>query len=105
MRPPRFPESSRGRLRWVIGESLVLAGVLLVWIGVALVLQFALTLIGLATVTLGFEALADPIVRAAHDTPLLWSAVSTLALITASLYAVARVGTLLIAHYRRATPE
>ena len=105
MRPPQFPDSGSGRLRWVIGETLILAGVLVVWIGIALVLQLALTVVALAAVTLGFEALADPIVRLANDSPLLWSVVSTLALVTASLYAVVRVGTVLIDNYNRATPE
>jgi hypothetical protein len=105
MRPPRFPTSGRDRLRWAVGECLVLASILLVWIGVALLVQLALTVVGFATVTLGLEALAEPIIRVTYRGSVLWSAVTALALVTATLYVVVRAGTILIAHYRRPASE
>lgn len=99
MRSPRFPASSRDRLRWAIGESLVIAGVFLFWLGVALVLMLVLNLLALLTVTLGLERWVDPFMRAVYEVDFLWSAVTSLSVISATLYVIVRAGTVLVDRY------
>ncbi|MFC7026699.1 hypothetical protein ACFQJ5_02385 [Halomicroarcula sp. GCM10025324] len=88
------------RLRWVLGEAAVLAGIFGFWLVLALavtVLLSALTVLlrifGIEQLQLVYELLAR--------VEFLWPLVVGLTFVTAALYTAARVGTLLIARYRR----
>lgn len=97
----RLPDTPRGRLRWALREGLVIAGILLFWLGVAVVLTGGLSLLSVALHVIGVDALrlvADLLLR----TEFLWPLVSAAAFATVGLYVVVRAGTLLIDHHRTA---
>lgn len=92
-----LPDSPRDRLEWAITESLIVAGILLFWVGVAAAVTVVTSLLALP-----FRALGSPI-------PLpfvgfsngLWAAVVPITVVTASLYVLVRAGELLIDYYRQ----
>lgn len=90
-----LPESPVGRLRWALGESLVIAGILLFWAVTAAVLWLSVTLLRVV-----FARLGAPTLRILYEllqrTDALWPAVSTLTIATTTLYVLVRSGTLLI---------
>ena len=102
MSPPTVPETPRARLRWALIEGSVIAGIVLFWLGVAVVLTGALSLLGFALQALGigaFHLVADLLRR----TGFLWPTLSAVAFATVGLYVVVRAGTLLIDHHRGGT--
>lgn len=99
MSTPTLPESPRERLRWALREGLVIAGILLFWLGVAVVLVGVLSLFSATLHLVGlraFHLVAELLERSA----LLWPAFSAIAFATVGLYVVVRAGTLLIDHHR-----
>lgn len=95
-----LPETPQERLRWALREGLVIAGVLLFWLGVAAVLTGVLSLLGVVLAMSGlrgFHLVSDLLRRAEF----LWPAFSAVAFATGGLYVVVRAGTLLIDHYRQ----
>lgn len=95
MSPPPLPETPRARLRWAIREGLVIAGIVLFWLGVAG--AFSLLTVGLHLVDVrATHLLADVLRRTAG----LWPAMTAVAAATTGLYVVVRAGTLLIDHHR-----
>ena len=93
-----LPETPRDRLRWALREGFVIAGIVLFWLGVAVVLVAGLSLLGLALRLLGtgpFHLLSELLRRTAF----LWPALSAVAFATVALYVVVRAGTLLIDHH------
>ncbi|MDZ7702366.1 MAG: hypothetical protein U5J98_10070 [Halobacteriales archaeon] len=88
------------RLRWAIRESLVIAGILLFWVGVAVVLVGLFSLLSVLLHVLGarpLHLLAELLERSAQ----LWPLFSGVAFATVGLYVVVRAGTLLIDHYQQ----
>ncbi|MEE6211401.1 hypothetical protein U3A55_14735 [Salarchaeum sp. III] len=90
-----LPDSIIGRLRWALGESLVVAGIFAFWILLAPALNTALGLLTRVLAALDVHA-----VYLLDDLTVLWPTVVPLAFVTAVLYTVVRAGTLLIDHYR-----
>lgn len=99
MSPPRLPEAPRARLRWAIREGLVIAGIVLFWLGVAVVVAgaFSLLTVGLHLVDVRATHLLADVLR---RTAVLWPAMTAVAVATTGLYVVVRAGTLLIDHHR-----
>lgn len=94
-----LPETARERLRWALREGLVIAGILLFWLGVAVGLVGLFSLLSVALHVTGlrpFHLVAELLRRSS----LLWPAFSAIAFATVGLYVVVRAGTLLIDHYR-----
>jgi membrane-bound ClpP family serine protease len=99
MSAPTLPETPRERLRWALREGLVIAGILLFWLGVAVVLVGLFSLLSVTLHLVGlrpFHLVAELLQRSAF----LWPAFSAVAFATVGLYVVVRAGTLLIDHYR-----
>lgn len=97
-----LPATPGGRIRWALPEGLVIAGILLFWLGVAVLLTGVLSLLSVSLHVLGIDALrlvADLLRR----TGFFWPALSAVALATVGLYAAVRAGSLLIDHYRVTT--
>ncbi|NIQ57977.1 MAG: hypothetical protein GWN71_32775 [Gammaproteobacteria bacterium] len=94
-----LPESPRGRLRWALRESLVIAGVLLGWLALGVALLALGGLLGLTLHVIGLRPLRLVAV-VLERSAVLWPAFSAVAFATVALYVVVRAGTLLIDHYR-----
>ncbi|QDX39639.1 hypothetical protein [Salarchaeum sp. JOR-1] len=90
-----IPDSLVGRLRWALGESLVVAGIFAFWILLAAALNTALGILTRVLAALNVHA-----IYVVDDLAVLWPTVVPLAFVTAVLYAVVRAGTLLIDQYR-----
>lgn len=99
MPPQQLPDAPAGRLRWALAESLVIAGILLVWTGVAALLWVGLTLLRVVLARLGAESLRL-LYELLQRVELLWPAVTRLVVATTALYVVVRAGTLLIDRHR-----
>ncbi|MFB6353873.1 MAG: hypothetical protein ABEJ92_07275 [Halobacteriales archaeon] len=95
MPPHQLPDAPAGRLRWALDESLDVAGILLVWAGVAALLWVGLTLLRVVLARLGAESLRL-LYELLQRVDLLWPAVTWLAVATTALHVVVRAGTLLI---------
>lgn len=93
-----LPETPRGRLRWAIDESLIFLGILVFWIVVVGVVTVLL-----AVLALPYQLLGGPVFRPLVEIARLggdaWAAVLPLTVVTSSLYAIVRGGTLLIDYY------
>lgn len=99
MPPHQLPDGPWDWLRWALAESLVIAGILLVWAGVAALLWVGLTLVRVVLARLDAESLRL-LYELLRRVELLWPAVTALVLATTALYVVVRAGTLLIDRYR-----
>ncbi|WP_049924689.1 hypothetical protein [Halopiger djelfimassiliensis] len=99
-----LPDSPLGRLEWAFRESLVIFGILLLWVGVAIVATLATRIFGItveATIELIGGQAVPPMAELLRLTEHLWEAVVPITLVTATLYVLVRAGTLLIDHYHR----
>lgn len=96
-----LPETARGRLRWALHESLVIAGVLLIWLAIGVALLGLAALLSLALHVVGLRPL-HVVAELLERSAVLWPAFSAVAFATTALYVVVRAGTLLIDHYRSA---
>lgn len=95
-------ELSRGvrqRLKWAIWEGAVIAGILVFWIVVSLVLITVLSLIAALIRTFQLAPLRI-VYEFVGRSGAIWSVVIPLASATTGLYALARVGTILIDRYQ-----
>lgn len=104
MLPASLPASPADRLRWALREGLIIAGILLFWLAVAVLLVGLLS--GLSSVLhfIGlrpFHQIAELLERSVR----IWPAFSSIAFLTAGLYTVVRAGTLLIDHHHAAVRE
>lgn len=97
-----FPRPFRARLRWVVRESLLVAGIFLFWIGIALLLLAVLGIVAVLIRELRLEPLRF-VYEFASRRELVWAAVTQLALATTGLYVLVRAGTVLIDRYRAST--
>lgn len=95
-----LPETPRDRLRWALREGLVIAGILLFWLGVAVVLVGLFSLLSVTLHLIGLRPLRL-VAELLERSGLLWPAFSAIAFATVGLYVVVRAGTLLIDHYRQ----
>ncbi|WP_255151946.1 hypothetical protein [Halorarius halobius] len=94
-----FPDTVPGRLRWALREALVVAGILLFWVGAALALSLVAGLLRSVIVNLELEVLI-PVYEALDRGRLLLPAAVPLTGVTATIYGLARVGTAVVDHYR-----
>jgi len=99
MSSPALSGGVRQRLNWAIREGLVIAGILVFWLVVGLVLIAILGLIASLIRTLQLEPLRF-VYRVAERNAFAWSVVTPLASATTGLYVLARVGTVLIDRYK-----
>lgn len=99
MAPAHLPETPRDRLRWAIRESLVIAGVLLFWFGLSVLLTVTTSLLSLAFEFARLHQLR-PLLVLFRRVELLWPPLMAAALATVALYVLVRAGTLLVDHYR-----
>lgn len=92
-----LPNSTRGRLRWALSESVVVAGIVFAWIVVALV-----AIVALRVLTFPFRLLDLPLPLSdvLLSVSVLGDAILVVTLVTSLLYALVRAGTL-ITDYRR----
>ena len=92
-----LPTSTRGRLRWALSESVVVAGIVFAWIVVALV-----AIVALRVLTFPFRLLDLPLPLSdvLLSVSVLGDAILVVTLVTSLLYALVRAGTL-ITDYRR----
>ncbi|AXR82168.1 hypothetical protein [Natrarchaeobaculum sulfurireducens] len=92
-----LPNSTRGRLRWALSESVVVAGILFAWIVVALVVTVAFRVL-----TLPFRLLDVPLPlsEVLLSVSVLGNAILVVTLVTSLLYVLVRAGTLIL-DYRR----
>lgn len=96
----RLPESWPARLRWVLAESVLIGAVFAFWLAVATVLTvvfdvFAWLLDAVPGIHLRFAR--EVLTRV----DLLWAAVVPLTAASATLYVLARAGSILVDHYQR----
>lgn len=94
-----FPDTTAGRLRWALREALVVAGILLFWVGVALALSLFTGVVRLLMETVELRALLR-LYEFLQEGGLLWMAITPLTGVTVSIYGLARVGTVVVDHYR-----
>lgn len=94
-----LPDTPRGRLRWALHESLVIAGVLLFWVGLALAVSLAAALLRVVLARLPVRELRL-LVDLLQRLDFLWPGLTSVATAAVGLYVVVRAGTLLIDHYR-----
>lgn len=90
------------RLKWAIGEAAVIAGILVFWIGVGIVLTGILTVIAYAIGSLPLELLEE-LFDFTNPSGKVLAAVMPLTIATTLLYILGRVGTLLIDRYYEQT--
>lgn len=90
----------RERLSWAIREGVVLTGILLFWLTIALVLVSVAFLIQ----TLRLDSLRF-VYEFAQRAGIVWGAVLPFAGLTAGIYSLARVGTVLIGQYQSTSGE
>ena len=77
----------------------MIAGVLLVWVGIALALTLSAGLLRVVLARLPGQALS-PVAHLLGRVEFLWPGLVTAATATVGLYVVVRTGTVLIDHYR-----
>lgn len=94
----------RERLSWAIREGVVITGILLFWLTIALVLVTVLSLIAFLIQTLRLDSLRF-VYEFAQRAGIVWGAVLPFAGVTAGIYALARVGSILIVQYQSTSGE
>ncbi|MFC6863125.1 hypothetical protein ACFQGE_06575 [Halomicroarcula sp. GCM10025817] len=100
MAPSQLTGTVGDRLRWALSEAAVLAGILAFWLAVAVLLTVGLSVLATVLRATRIEQLRL-VYELVTRVELLWPAVVALTVATAALYVLARVGTLLIARFRR----
>lgn len=94
-----FPQSLRQRFRWIVHESLLIAGIFLFWIGIGLALLLVLGIIAVLIREFHLVPL-EFVYEFASRSEYLWAAVTQLALATTGLYILVRTGTILVDRYQ-----
>lgn len=92
-------EDVEERLRWAMWEAVVIAGILVIWIAIGLVVSAVLSVIAYVILLFEFEPLRV-VYTFTERGPGIWAAVIPLASATTGLYVLARVGTVLIDRYQ-----
>ncbi|MFB6361018.1 MAG: hypothetical protein ABEH59_06810 [Halobacteriales archaeon] len=99
MAPATLQARPAGRLRWALREGLIIAGILLFWTGVAVVLVGFLSAVSSVLHFIGLRPFYQ-IAELLERSMIVWPAFSTIAILTAGLYTVVRAGTLLLDHHQ-----
>lgn len=89
-----YDDDARERTRWALREGLVLGGILLFWVALAVALSLVLIAVSVPFALVRWRAPGLPVIA------VVWTLVGPLAATNAVLYALARVGTVLVDHYR-----
>lgn len=89
-----YDRSVRSRTVWALREGVVVAGILLFWVAVALALTVVLFVVSVPFVLSPVRSPGLPV------TGLVWTLVGPLAFTNAALYALARVGIVVVDHHR-----
>ncbi|WP_276274173.1 hypothetical protein [Haloarcula litorea] len=94
----------RQRLGWAIREAVVITGIFVFWLAIALIIVTGLSLIAFLIQTLRLDPLRF-VYEFAQRGDVVWGAVLPFAGATAGIYALARVGTILISRYQSDSGE
>lgn len=87
------------RLRWIVNETLVIAGILGVWIVVGVAVHLLLGIVS-ALLAMGRIEHLRGLYMLLREPALVWSTVTPFALLTVLLYVTVRAGTILLEEYR-----
>ncbi|THE63728.1 hypothetical protein D8Y22_16645 [Salinadaptatus halalkaliphilus] len=94
-----LPDSPRGRLRWALSESLIVAGIFLAWIAVAITATIVLRVLTFPfRVLLGQSPLPADVLL---SVTVLGNAVLAIGMVTSLLYVAVRAGTILLEYAER----
>lgn len=97
-----FDAASRSRLRWALGEGLVIAGIVAAWVAVAVLLGLAVGVLRAALGALGLLGvdLLQPVYRILLRFDLLGRVIVTrVAAANVALYVLVRTGTVVVDRY------